>query len=105
MGIPIGNWSALSQSNIWKERSEAVHKVDFDAILKEGQKFSSGGNAGNDKSNLWAQVVEDGKVLAKVYKDGIVESYKEVSLDPDGSASERAAQALQQLGGELMLFK
>jgi hypothetical protein len=62
--------------------------------------------ADNDARNLWGEVVKNGKIIARIYNSGGVETERaNVQLDPDASTSERAQQVLDQLGGELVMAK
>lgn len=80
-------------------------------FLEEQDKISSNVNLqggselpANASENLWGEIVNGGNIIAKIYKNGCVETeHNNLIVNPTSSASERAEEIIRQFGGKLVL--
>lgn len=104
----MGFAAKLVQMPCRKMTAEEIAKADFE---REQSRLANDPNfrpytgiADNDPRNLWGEVVRDGKIVAKIYKSGCVETARNnVTLDPAASTAVRAQQVVAQLGGTLVM--
>lgn len=73
-------------------------------IGNDPSKQLAGVIADNDPRNLWGEIVKNGKIIARIYNSGGIETeHVNVRLDPKASTGDRAKQVLDQLGGQLVM--